>query len=290
MSEDTEVITAPSTGDAAGETTSTAAEPVSQDTAQSQSVASEKVVPDAPTSSNRGYSKPSFFSSTREKLSQYELKDKERSSEIAQLKELISKIQAQNAPATPEQFIFNSDDDIYKEGLTNSLKKFEQYMMEKTEKRFQEKFGDYYGSYQENLKAKTIEEERQIANEDVAERINKMKESGADAKLVEILRKYPALDNASRGDPIKAKEILDFIESEYLKDANKTPLAPKKSRMGMIGSGSPIGGSQGKPNVDQVRVMKEKLESEFSEKHNDPEFKKQWETVKELYSQIIENK
>ena len=288
MSEDTEVLTAPETGSAGAETPSTVTEPSTQVDDQRSSVQTGKVEPVSQTSSNRGHSKPSFFSSTREKLSQYEYKLKEYNDKIARLEELLSKQQSSSAPATPEQFVFNSDDEIYKLGLTDSLRRFEQYMMDKAEKRFQERFGDYYGSYQESLKEREINQKREAAEQEVQERINKIRESGLDGKVAEILQKYPALNNASIGDPLKAKEILDFIESEYLKDINKTPLAPKKSRMGMVGSGSPVGGGQGKPTLDQIKALKAKLEEQLPGKLGDPEFKKQWEEVKELYSKLQE--
>lgn len=288
MSEDTEVLTAPETGSAGAETPSTVTEPSTQVDDQQSSVQTGKVEPVSQTSSNRGHSKPSFFSSTREKLSQFEYKLREANERAARLEALLAKQQSSSAPAAPEQFVFNSDDDIYREGLTNSLKKFEQYMMEKAEKRFQEGFGKYQESYQESLKQKELAEKQQVAEQEVQERINKMRENGLDVKVAEILKKYPALNNASVGDPLKAKEILDFIESEYLKDVNKTPLAPKKSRMGMVGSGSPVGGGQGKPSLEQIKAVKTKLEEELPTRGNDPEFKKQWEEVKELYSRTIE--
>jgi hypothetical protein len=275
MSEEQAVLTAPETGSAGAETPSTVTEPSTQVDDQQSSVQTGKVEPVSQTSSNRGHSKPSFFSSTREKLSKLEYELKAANERNARIEQLLSKYQNPTAPAAPEQFVFNSDDDIYREGLTNSLKKFEQYMMEKAEKRFQEGFGKYQESYQESLKQKEIQEKQQAAEQEVQERIDKFRENGLDVKVAEILKKYPALNNASIGDPLKAKEILDFIESEYLKDVNKTPLAPKKSRMGMIGSGSPVGGSQGKPSLEQIKAVKTKLEEELPTRGNDPEFKKQ---------------
>lgn len=291
MSEEQAVLTAPETGSAGGETPSMVSEPSTQVDDQNKTVPTDKVESVTQTSSQQVHSKPpSFFARTREKLSRTEYELRETKNEVAQLKELINKFNAakQSEPAASEQFIFNSDDDIYKLGLTDSLRRFEQYMMDKAEKRFQERFGDYYGTYQESLKEREINQKREAAEQEVQERINKIRESGLDGKVAEILQKYPALNNASIGDPLKAKEILDFIESEYLKDINKTPLAPKKSRMGMVGSGSPVGGGQGKPSLDQIKALKAKLEEQLPTKLGDPEFNKQWEEVKELLSKSTE--
>ena len=134
MSEDTEVLTAPGIGSAGAETPSTTTESSTQEDIQQPSIQTGKVEPVSQTSSNRGHSKPSFFSSTREKLSQFEYKLKEANDRAARLEDLLAKQQSSNAPAAPEQFVFNSDEDVYRKGIVPSLQEFEKYLLEKADK------------------------------------------------------------------------------------------------------------------------------------------------------------
>lgn len=278
MSEETAVLTPPASEQGIDATSSLQdAKPTAQ--------AAESLQPETPVKVETEQ-KP--VSSSGEKQSRrpsafWELRQENRtlSKKLAELEQKITSGQSQaQDPAAPKKespFKFNSDDDIYKAGLAPSLNQVLEYNQKLQERidALEKGMPTYFENYQKQQEETKLEQE-------IAERISKYKEQGLEEKVAEILEKKPILNSVSKlgyRETLDALNEIDEMMKSETEKANKDPLAPKKSRMGISGSGNPIDGGNTKPDLNSLRERKARLQEQFAEKRKDPEYMKEWNKV-----------
>jgi len=199
---------------------------------------------------------------------------------LAELEQKILSGQSQaQAPVAPkvERFRFNSDDEIYKTGFAPTFNQIIE-MNEKLQERIntlESGMPTYFEQYQKKQEEAKLEQE-------IEERISKYKEQGLDQKVAEIIEKKPLLNSVSKlgyRETLDALNEIDEMIKKEQESANKDPLAPKKSRMGISGSGNPIDGGNVKPDLNSLRERKTRLQEQFAERRKDPEYMKEWNKI-----------
>lgn len=230
---------------------------------QNQQDSPGKVEPEQPIKTSRPENRrASEF--VKQRLEIKELKNK--------LRELESK-SISNTPPAPEKPSLReyNDEEIYQKGLGKSFAELRQEIIDQLEKKYEEKFSSQYEKYQA---AKKEASDRQELNN----RISKLKEDGKWELFQEVVEKNPEIDFYANKDTFKAFEmaVAKMEEIERTKNPN-TPLAGKKSRMGIAGSGTPMNGGSGKPSLEVLLKEKEKLQDMMASNFNNPDFIKKWD-------------
>jgi hypothetical protein len=118
-------------------------------------------------------------------------------------------------------------------------------------------------------------------DQEVVGMLDKYRENGQLERVEEILETHPELNEYSRSYPKEAmKKVEEIMEHE------RAPLTPKKTRTGIVGSGTPPGTTSQSNTVESIMNKAKSLTSQFSERSKDPEFMKEYNQVMAQLSQL----
>ena len=118
-------------------------------------------------------------------------------------------------------------------------------------------------------------------DQEIVQMLDKYRENGQIERVEEILEQHPELNEYSRSYPKEAmKKVEEIMQRE------KAPLTPKKTRTGMVGSGTPSGATSQSNTVESLMAKAKSLTNQFSERNNDPAFMKEYNSVIDQLSQL----
>jgi hypothetical protein len=241
--------------------------PATQVAVQEKPETVAKVEASKPKQSNSINGRPSDFARQRQET-------RALRAELAEIKRLLAE---KNVPAeTKPSFKEYRDEEILKTGLGKTLAQLREEILQNAK-----------GLTAEDVKKIWAEEsarrEEEALNNELEKRRSKLEEEGLTDKFLEYIEENPWFDSYS--DKLKAfDKVYEEIKNQK---EEKTPLAPKKSRMGIPGSGSPVNGGNGSMDVAELETQFKQMEREVATKASDPAFQAKY---KELSDKIYRAK
>lgn len=284
---DETVVAAPTVEGVSEGTESQGSAPASQDVAQNQSTVEpqvESVQPQA-TRQDAGRPRASDFYKIRQLEKMYrDLNDKY--TQLSQVK-TESPAPAKESPVDPKDF--------YEKPVDWLLKREKQLREEITKDIFEKRFPELLDkSLTQRDQAQGFKKQSQEAlelmfpktsptsNEPLEARM--WKDESKAQRMVQLLRDT-GLDKLSESEPVKAANLaLELYAIRYPAEKPRSQNAIKKTQMGSTATGSPIGGGQKMPTIQELQTKQEELMKKMSDKPEvrfDENFLKEFNFVKE---------
>lgn len=261
---------------------------IEQETKVPETVAKETELPEKsdvqPQPESGGQVEPSHQTNSsgeiRRKPSDYIRLRRERNEAIQKAKELESLLQQQNKTSDSKSTVREyTDDEIFSMGLGKFSQKLRDEAIELAYERLKKEFPNHMSEYQNQIK-------REQETQELKQRYDKLHDENKYDLFMDTLKEHPELDYFANKDPLLAFDrVMDIVNKKAV--ATQDPLASKKSRMGIVGSSTPMNGGNVKPTLERLRAEKAKLQDQFSKSFNDPVFMKKWEENTQAIAKLV---